>query len=91
MKKHPFRTLILSTSQDPHVPLPSGPVRDRLRDAFCRLHYMQLVREYRRDPLFGKEDEEQIVGRELLELALHEASEQMERDFDLRGGEASDN
>jgi len=81
--------LILSDT-DPFIPLPSGPAQVRLRHAFARMRYIELVREYRQDPEFGKTDEEQMIDRELLDLALQEAGDQMQRFFEAAGEEFGD-
>ena len=52
---------------------------ERLNRGFSRLQDIQLVRNHRQDPLFGKSIEERIVWRELLELELQEVDEQIER------------
>ena len=48
------------------------PTRKRLGKAEARLRNIQLVRNHRNDPEFGKELEERIIWRELLELELQE-------------------
>ena len=57
----------------------SSATNDRLNRGFSRLQDIQLVRNHRQDPLFGKPIEERIVWRELLELELQEVDEQIER------------
>jgi len=52
---------------------------ERLDRGFSRLQDIQLVRNHRQDPLFGKLIEERIVWRELLELELQDVDEQIER------------
>ncbi len=52
---------------------------ERLNRGFSRLQDIQLVRNHRQDPLFGKSIEERIIWRELLELELQEVDEQIER------------
>ena len=52
---------------------------ERLNRGFSRLQDIQLVRNHRQDPLFGKSIEQRIVWRELLELELQEVDEQIER------------
>ena len=52
---------------------------DRLNRGFSRLQDIELVRNHRQEPLFGKSIEERIVWRELLELELQEVDEQIER------------
>jgi hypothetical protein len=53
--------------------------RRRLVEAFSRLQNIQLVRAHRQDRYFGKSAEERIIWRELIDLELQEADEQMER------------
>jgi len=53
--------------------------RQRLLDAFSLLERIELDRAYRRDPLFGSLVEERIIWRELIDLELQEADEQIER------------
>lgn len=57
----------------------SCPTRQRLVRGFSRLQDIQLVRNHRQDPLFGKSAEERIVWRELLDLELQDVDEQIER------------
>ena len=52
---------------------------ERLHRGFSRLKDIQLVRNHRQDPLFGKSAEERIVWRELLDLELQDVDEQIER------------
>lgn len=50
---------------------------DRLSEAKESLDYLDVERERRGDPNFGKLIEHQIVWRELLELELQEAEERI--------------
>ncbi len=73
-------TLNLATDEAPPcVPPASCPTRQRLVRAFSRLQDIQLVRNHRQDPLFGKAAEERIIWRELLEFELQDVDEQIER------------
>jgi hypothetical protein len=47
--------------------------------AFARLQTIQDMRAQRQDPRFGRSVEDKIVWRELLDLELQEADEQIER------------
>jgi hypothetical protein len=71
----------------PHV-RPSCPTRQRLVRAFSRLQDIQLVRDHRQDPLFGKVAEARIIWLELLELELQEVDEQIERLSEAAKGNA---
>ncbi len=57
----------------------SCPTRQRLVRGFSRLQDIQLVRNHRQDPHFGKILEERIIWRELLELEVQDVDEQIER------------
>ncbi len=61
------------------MPKSSFATQQRLERAFRQLAEIQLVRNHRQDPRFGRRLEERIVWRELLDLALHEIDEQIER------------
>lgn len=50
---------------------------DRLSEAKESLDYLDVERERRGDPKFGKLIEQQIIWRELLELELQEAEERI--------------
>ena len=79
-RKSQIRTLNLSADEPlPNVRVSSCPTRQRLMRGFSRLQDIQLVRNHRQDPLFGKSAEERIVWRELLELELQDVDEQIER------------
>ncbi|HEY4360939.1 MAG TPA: hypothetical protein VGN17_08220 [Bryobacteraceae bacterium] len=76
-RTHPFCTLNLS---DPgHAEVPDCASRERLSLAFARLQTIQDMRAQRQDPRFGRSVEDKIVWRELLDLELQEADEQIER------------
>ena len=47
--------------------------------AFSRLQQIQLVRNDRQDPRFGRPAEDRIIWRELLELELQDVDEQVEQ------------
>lgn len=69
-----------STNQAfPNIRTTSFPTRERLIRGFFCLQNIQLVRNHRQDPHFGKAVEERIVWRELLELELQDVDEQIER------------
>ena len=72
-------TLNLSEGDVTPVLAPGCPTRQRLERAFSHLRNIQLVRNHRQDPLFGKTAEERIIWRELLELELQHVVEQIER------------
>lgn len=55
------------------------PTRQRLAEAFSLLEKFQLHRAYHRDPLLCRLVEDRIVWRELLDLELQEADQQIER------------
>ena len=57
----------------------SCPTHQRLVRGFSRLQDIQLVRNHRQDPHFGKTLEERIIWRELLELEVQDVDEQIER------------
>lgn len=75
--KSPICTLNLTPTAEPAAISPTSaaecPTRKRLAKAASRLRNIDLVRNHRRDPQFGKAMEEQLVWRELLELELQEA------------------
>ena len=52
-------------------------IRDRLYRAKECLEYLELEREQRGDPGFGKRVEDQLVWREMLELELQDAEERI--------------
>ena len=51
--------------------------KDRLSEAKESLDYLDLERDHRDDPAFGKLIEQQIIWRELLELELQDAEERI--------------
>ena len=62
----------------PHVPTADFPTHERLMRGFSCLMNLQLVRNHRQDPHFGKAVEERIVWRELLDLELQSVDEQID-------------
>jgi hypothetical protein len=67
------------------VRVPDCPTRERLAQAFSRLQNIQLVRNHRQDPWFGKSAEERILWRELLDLELQDVDEQIDRILESSG------
>ena len=65
---------------------PGSATRQRLRQSFSRLQYIQLVRSLQQDSLFGKFAEDRIIWRELVELELQYVDEQIERISTAAGG-----
>jgi len=55
----------------------STQIQKRLSEAGECLDYLEVERLRRHDPAFGKRIEQQIVWRELLELELQDAEEQI--------------
>ena len=51
--------------------------KDRLSKAKECLDYLEVEREYRADPGFGRLIEQQMIWRELLELELQDAEERI--------------
>jgi hypothetical protein len=51
----------------------------RLAQAAVRLEEIELVRSFLEDPLFARSAEEQIIRRELVELEMQYADEELER------------
>lgn len=72
-------TLNLRAGDMPAVRVPLCPTRQRLTQAFSRLQDIQLVRNHRQDPFFGKSAEERVIWRELLDLELQDVDEHLER------------
>ena len=72
-------TLNIWAGEAPCVQVPQSPTRERLDRGFYRLQNIQLVRNHRQDPSFGKSTEERIIWRELLELELHALDEQIDQ------------
>lgn len=77
------RTTKISTVNPPaealsRVPTASVPTHERLVRGFYCLKNLQLVRNHRQDPNFGKAVEERIVWRELLDLELQIVDEQID-------------
>lgn len=73
-------TLNLSAGEAaPNLRAANCPTRQRLVRGFSRLQDIQLVRNHRQDPHFGKAVEERIIWRELIELELQDVDEQIER------------
>ena len=86
-KTRMIRTLNLSNGETlPRVETAICPTRQRLAEAFSLLESVQLDRMYRRDSLFSRLVEERIIWRELIDLELQEADEQIERIFASAGG-----
>ena len=54
-------------------------VGERLAGAKACLDYLDLERERRADPDFGRRTEDQIIWRELLELEFQDAEERIAR------------
>lgn len=54
--------------------MPDSPARQRLARGFARLQNIDLVRNHRSNPDFGKWSENRIIWRELLELELQRIS-----------------
>ena len=52
--------------------------RERLMRGFSCLKNLQMVRNHRQDPHFGRAVEERIIWRELLELELQSVDEQID-------------
>jgi hypothetical protein len=52
-------------------------IRDRLSKAKECLDYLEVEREHRNDPAFGRLIEHQTIWRELLELELQDAEERI--------------
>jgi hypothetical protein len=79
-RKTQLCTLNLSAGEaPPPVRAAVCPTRQRLVEAFSRLQNLQLVRNHRQDPRFGRLVEERIIWRELIELELQEVDKQIER------------
>jgi len=58
---------------------PECPTRKRLTEAFARLGALDRERANGKNPIFAKFIEQRIIWRELLELEVQEADEQIER------------
>lgn len=78
-RKNQICTLNLWVGEVPRVRARNCAANERLERGFSRLQDIQVVRNHRQDPLFGKSIEERIVWRELLDLELQEVDEQIER------------
>ena len=63
------------------VRVPNCATAVRLNRAFSRLQDIQLVRNHRQDPFFGKSAEERFIWRELLDLELQDVDEQNRADI----------
>ncbi len=73
-------TLNISGNQPPWRAQPVAcPTRQRLAEAFSLLEKIQLDRACQRDSLLSRLVEERIVWRELIELELQDADQQIER------------
>lgn len=78
-RKDQLCTLHLSDSAGSCAPAPvECPTHRRLAKSFARLRNIELVRNHRSDPEFGKTAEDRIIWRELLELELQEISGQLD-------------
>lgn len=60
-------------------PVSSVTIRRRLAEERATLERLDAERVQRRNPVFGKTDEDQIVWGELLELELQDIDEQVKR------------
>jgi hypothetical protein len=73
-------TLNISADETPLGAQPAAcPTRRRLAEAFSLLEKIQPDRAYRRDSPLCRLVEDRMVWRELLELELQEADEQIKR------------
>ena len=73
-----IRTPNLSNGETlPRVETAICPTHQWLVEALSLLERIQLDRAYRRDSLFGRLVEERIIWRELIDLELQEADEQI--------------
>lgn len=77
--KNQICTLNLRDGEEPRVRVAHSATAERLDRAFARLQDIQLVRNHRQDPFFGKSAEERFIWRELLDLELQDIDEQIER------------
>lgn len=73
------RICALNLSDTTHDRVPLSPTCQRLARSFSELQNIQLVRDRREDPRFGRLVEDQIVWRELLDLELQEVDEHIAR------------
>lgn len=78
-RENPICPLNLQDGAAPHPQDSAWPTHERLVRAFSRLQEIQLVRNCRQDPRFGRPAEDRIVWRELLELELQDVDEQVEQ------------
>lgn len=74
-----FCALNIAVSNRSGVRSQESLVNERLRKAFSQLQNIQLVRNHRQNPRYGKATEERIIWRELLDLELQEIDAQIER------------
>lgn len=74
-----FCLLHLAFSAPPCVQPAESAAHLRLTRGFARLRTIQLVRNHRQDPRFGRAMEERIVWRELLELEIQAIDDHIER------------
>lgn len=58
---------------------PDFSISERLAQSLARISDIDLAREQRNDPAFGKGVEERLVWRELLDLELQALDEQFEK------------
>ena len=77
-RKSQFCTLNLSPRTGPAEPAVC-PTRKRLAEAFAYLEKIERQRACGRASLFARFMEQRIIWRELLELELQDADEQIER------------
>jgi hypothetical protein len=77
--KNRIRSLNIWAGKVPGVQASNCPTRQRLAEAFSGLQNIQLVRNHRQDPLFGRYVEDRMIWRELLDLELQDVDEQMQR------------
>jgi hypothetical protein len=65
-----------------HIRLAAWPPKQRLDEAAACLDRIEFERAFWDDPNFGKSVEDRLISRELIELELQEADEQMARILD---------
>ncbi len=66
---------VAETPAAPILTVTECPTRKRLAKAAARLRNIDLVRNHRNDPDYGKSLEDKIIWRELLELELQQTVE----------------
>lgn len=87
--KNQICTLNLRDGEVPRIRVARTATAERLNRAFARWQDIQLVRNHRQDPFFGKSAEERFIWRELLDLELQDVDEQIER-ISASAGNSSD-